>query len=297
MDDIEESGYAVIYCRVSTQLQKNEGTSIDFQIKECEKWCYRNDIKVKGLYKDEAKTGTKIEERFNPTLELEKKNLLDPSNYKFGVDDPEFKDENALAKIEGISHRPDFKQCLKSCKQGDVFVCYSLTRLARNVQIALQVFSYLKEKKVFIFSVKDGLDSRARSSKLQFQMLSVFAELEADLIRDRVQSAMNEKREKNEFVGAVPFGWMLSNGPSSDLIMNNEEQKVIQLMQQFRNHKDFKGRPMSYDLVANELNVMGHTTRKGKKWNASQVQRILKRGVPSRIKGSSTKKNKNNDST
>ena len=32
MEDTIESGYAIIYCRVSTTIQRDEGQSIEFQI-------------------------------------------------------------------------------------------------------------------------------------------------------------------------------------------------------------------------------------------------------------------------
>jgi DNA invertase Pin-like site-specific DNA recombinase len=274
MEDTQESGFAVIYCRVSTNIQRDEGLSIEFQIKECERWAQRNELKIRGIYKDEAKTGTKTEDKYfyynDPKL-----NPLNPDNYNKGINDLEYKDELKLSKIEGISHRPEFKTALKICKEGDLFICYALSRLARNLDISLKVYSYLKEKRVFLYSVKDSLDSRNRQSKLHFQMLSMFSELEADLIKDRVKSGMDLKKEKGEFIGKIPYGWMLSDGKQSDLIPNPPEQQVISLMKELKELKDGNGKPMSYTKVAKEINRRGYRTKTGKEWTHVQVQRIL----------------------
>ena len=274
MEDTEESGFGVIYCRVSTVIQRDEGLSIDFQTKECERWAQRNEIKIRGIYKDEAKTGTKTTDKpiyYNDP----KTNPLDPSNYKKGEDDPEYKDEVKLSKIEGISHRPEFKNALKTCKEGDIFICYSLSRLARSLEISLKVYNYLKDKKVFFFVVKDGIDSRNRQSKMQFQMMGIFAEWEADIIKDRVKSGMEMKKEKGEVTGRPPYGWMLSDGKQSDLIPNPQEQEVIKIMKDLRETNDSNSKPMKFLHIAKELNKRGLKTKEGKEWSHVQVIRIL----------------------
>jgi DNA invertase Pin-like site-specific DNA recombinase len=297
MEDTIESGYAIIYCRVSTTIQRDEGQSIEFQIKECERWAQRNDLKIRGIYKDEAKTGTKTEDK-PKYYDDQKLNPLNPENYKKGVNDLEFKDELKLSKIEGISHRPEFKMALKKCNEGDIFICYSLTRLARNLDLSLKVYSYLKEKKVFLYAVKDSLDSRNRQSKLHFQMLSMFSELEADLIKDRVKSGMEMKKEKGEVIGRPSYGWMLSDGKQSDLIPNPKEQEVIQLMRDLRETRDSDGKQMKFLHIAKELNKRGLKTKEGKEWTHIQVIRILNgKCNPKTTKGCKQKKDSDEKQT
>lgn len=40
---------------------------------------------------------------------------------------------------------------------------------------------------------------------------------------------------------------------------------------------DLHGSGKSLQAIADELNEMGHTTRRGKPWNRMQVSRVLKR--------------------
>lgn len=294
MEDTEESGFGVIYCRVSTVIQRDEGLSIDFQTKESERWAQRNEIKIRGIYKDEAKTGTKTTDK--PIYYIDSKmNPLDPLNYKKGEDDPEYKDEVKLSKIEGISHRQEFKIALKTCKEGDIFICYSLSRLARSLEISLKVYNYLKDKKVFFYVVKDGIDSRNRQSKMQFQMMGIFSEWEGDIIKDRVKSGMELKKERGEVIGKPCYGWMLADGKQSDLIPNPKEQEIIKIIKQLRETKDSNGNPMKFSHIAKELNKKGLKTKENKDWTHVQVIRILEgKCVPKSTKGCKNKKETHN---
>jgi 5'-3' exonuclease len=103
----------------------------------------------------------------------------------------------------------------------------------------------------------------------------MFSELEADLIKDRVKSGMDLKRERGELVGQPPYGWMLSDGKQSDLIPNPKEQEVIKIMKHLRNQKDKTGQPISFCKIAKELNKREFKTKLGKAWTHVQVQRVL----------------------
>ncbi len=51
---------ALIYVRVSTEEQAEEGMSIDTQINRCKRWAEENDYIVVGVYKDEGKSATNM---------------------------------------------------------------------------------------------------------------------------------------------------------------------------------------------------------------------------------------------
>ena len=282
MEDIEESGFAVIYARVSLEAQV-EKMGLDVQIKECEKWSFRNELKVRGVFSDEGKSGKYIASK-NKNYNL----INGLTREEFDkLQEKEQREEMNLYKIDGIDHRPKLKEALKSCKAGDVFVCFAMTRIARNLEIGLQVLNYLRDKKVFVVLVKDGLDSRQKTFKMAFSMLSMVAEMEHGMITDRVQSAMDYKKDIGEFVGGIPYGWKLEDGKQSDLVPDEKEQEVIALIKTLRMNKDETGHPWGYLRISRELNKLGYKTKKGKEWGATQVARIVKdKSVPTRTKGS-----------
>lgn len=51
---------ALIYSRVSTDEQAEEGLSIDTQINRCRNWAGENDYNIVGVYKDEGKSATNM---------------------------------------------------------------------------------------------------------------------------------------------------------------------------------------------------------------------------------------------
>lgn len=51
---------ALIYPRVSTEEQAEEGLSIETQINRCKRWAEENDYSVVGIYKDEGKSATNM---------------------------------------------------------------------------------------------------------------------------------------------------------------------------------------------------------------------------------------------
>ena len=60
---------ALIYCRVSTEEQAEQGYSLDAQEKLCKAFALNNGYSVAGIYRDEGKSGTSLD---RPAL----KNLL-----------------------------------------------------------------------------------------------------------------------------------------------------------------------------------------------------------------------------
>ena len=57
--DFMQSVKVVGYKRVSTELQREDGYSLEYQEQEIIKYCKDNHLELVGVYGDEAKSGTK----------------------------------------------------------------------------------------------------------------------------------------------------------------------------------------------------------------------------------------------
>jgi len=79
---------------------------------------------------------------------------------------------------------------------------------------------------------KEKLDTSTPQGKFIAHMFIGVAELEAGMISQRVQESMDQKKEKGEFIGRVPYGYKLKDGPRSDLEPVEYEQGVIQYIKQ-----------------------------------------------------------------
>jgi DNA invertase Pin-like site-specific DNA recombinase len=60
--------FAVIYCRVSTTMQADEGVSLEAQKAKAQAWCIAHDYQIKAIYVDAGISGKKTSNR----LELQK---------------------------------------------------------------------------------------------------------------------------------------------------------------------------------------------------------------------------------
>lgn len=105
------------YKRVSTELQKEDGYSLEYQQSEIEKYCRENGYKLLEIYSDEAKSGTKV--------------CLSDS----------------YSNEEESSFRPGLFAMLNRLKQGDIsfVVVLATNRLWRSQEANLFISSRLKK--------------------------------------------------------------------------------------------------------------------------------------------------------
>ncbi len=100
--------------------------------------------------------------------------------------------------------RPGLREALAACYPGDTLVVTKLDRLARSIADARDIADELTARKVklsFAGSVYDPIDPMG---KLVFNMMSVFAEFEADLIRMRTREGMRIAKQNGRLRGKQP---------------------------------------------------------------------------------------------
>jgi DNA invertase Pin-like site-specific DNA recombinase len=84
--------------------------------------------------------------------------------------------------------RPQLEAMLKHARKGDMVICHSLDRLARNLDDLRRIVSNLTGRGVRVEFVKEALTFTGEDSALSKLLLSVmgaFAEFERSLIRER----------------------------------------------------------------------------------------------------------------
>jgi DNA invertase Pin-like site-specific DNA recombinase len=100
--------------------------------------------------------------------------------------------------------RPGLRQALAACRNGDTFVVTKLDRLARSVPDARAIVEELESRRVKLNlggSIHDPSDPAGR---LLFNVLTMVAEFEADLIRMRTREGMAVARAKGRLRGKQP---------------------------------------------------------------------------------------------
>ena len=94
--------------------------------------------------------------------------------------------------------RPGLDACMLAARQKkfDVLYVYSIDRLGRSTKNLISVVDQLQELKIDLFFYREGIDTSTPTGKCVFTILGSVAELERNLIRERVISGL-EKAKRN----------------------------------------------------------------------------------------------------
>jgi len=86
-------------------------------------------------------------------------------------------------------------------KEFDGVIIWKLDRWARSSYELLNEIQELHHKNISFISLSDNLDLSTASGKLQFQILSAFAEFERNLIRERTLEGLNRAKSQGKTLG------------------------------------------------------------------------------------------------
>lgn len=181
----------------------------------------------------------------------------------------------ALIRDEGASaknlHRPGMQEILASCRKKafDVVVVLKLDRLTRSVRdLGFLVEDVFAKHGVAFCSLQDSFDTSTANGRMVMNLLATVAQWERDIISERTKGAMAFMKASLRRVGAVPFGFDLSG---KYLTPNEEETQTLKMMSAWREEG------LSYQAIADKLNVKGLTAKNGGKWYSKTVRGALRR--------------------
>lgn len=97
--------------------------------------------------------------------------------------------------------RPEFKRLIDQLRSGDILVVYSLSRLGRKTKDLIGLIEELNEKEITLVSLKENIDTNSPMGRAMIGMISVFAELEREIITERVREGVKTARARGRFGG------------------------------------------------------------------------------------------------
>lgn len=103
--------------------------------------------------------------------------------------------------------RPGLDQALARCRTGgvDIFAAVATDRIARSVQNLLELVAELEACGVKLAATREGaLDATTPQGRAFMQVRAVFAELERNLIAERVREGLRVRRARGERLGRPP---------------------------------------------------------------------------------------------
>jgi len=114
--------------------------------------------------------------------------------------------DEGISGTKGRERRPVFDRMLKAAlrRKFDMIAAWSVDRLGRSLQDLVAFLSELKAAGVDLFLHQQALDTSSPSGRALFQMLGVFAEFEAAMIRERTLAGLARARAQGKRLGRPP---------------------------------------------------------------------------------------------
>ena len=168
--------------------------------------------------------------------------------------------------------RPGIQKLIKDLKDIDVVLVYKLDRLSRSQKDTLYLIEeeFLKNDVDFV-SLSESFDTTTPFGKAMIGILSVFAQLERETIKERTRLG-KEKRAKEGLYrggGNVPHGYKYIE-ETEELIIDEYEANHVREIFRLYTEKNY-----GYQRIATALNEMGYKKVNGVDWQINAVKRIL----------------------
>lgn len=124
-------------------------------------------------------------------------------------------DKQYLDKASGKNaDRPQLQLLLAEAKEGDHIYVESISRLGRNVDDLRDLTEQFKSNGVVVHFIKEGFDTSGHMYKFLLTILGAVAEMERELIVERVREGM-EKAKRFGTKSGKPIGRPMPKLPST----------------------------------------------------------------------------------
>ncbi len=181
---------AALYIRVSTDAQREEGYSIEAQKQMLSAYCVTKNIKKYEFYVDGGFTGSNL-------------------------------------------NRPEMQRLIKDVSEGKIsaVIVYKLDRLSRSQKDTLYLIEeVLNPHGVDFISMNESMDTSTPLGRLMLGILSAFAQLERENIKERTRMGMKERVKAGLWPGGgrIPFGYDYDK--DKGILVPNKDAETVRLI-------------------------------------------------------------------
>jgi DNA invertase Pin-like site-specific DNA recombinase len=140
-----------------------------------------------------------------------------------------------------------------------------LTRSLRDLSTLLD--TVFKENS--LISVSENLDTTSATGRLLVNILGSVSQWEREAIAERTRDTLQHMKREGRRVGGVPYGFRADE--NGFLVVEEEEQRVIELARGYRDHAGF-----SYQDISDRLRLVDNcVSRSGRPFAPTQIKRML----------------------
>ena len=168
--------------------------------------------------------------------------------------------------------RPALQRALAMLKTGkaEALLVVKLDRLTRSVRDLADLVDGYFTKRSALLSVSEQIDTRSAAGRLVLNVLSSVGQWEREAIGERTSAAMQHLKEQGRFTGGkvAPYGYTLAHDGET-LVEVPAEQAVL------AEARALRGAGLSLRNVAKALDAKGLRSRRGQRFAAEQVARMV----------------------
>ena len=241
----------VIYCRVSTMnqfLKKEKGKgyisqkSLDEQLEYCLSWARKKDLIFKNYFKDY--TGE-----------------IESGGHLFCEDFPE------KERFELIDTLKDLER-LKDNYKEIYLLCFSVSRLSRNLEDARTILHFCKKNKISLAFSKEDFIVNDKASEEKFFKEVIRSQKFLEELPYHIKQGQEKVISEGKHVYGIPFGTVVDEG----YLKKNEYEYQIKLTaQRMRNLR------YSYPQIVSHFNEQQYHSRTRRAWTIGMIRGIVEK--------------------
>lgn len=218
-----------------------------------------------------TRVSTAEQTREGVSLDAQEERLKDYCKLQ-GLDIVKIIREEGISAKKRLEDRPGGKVLFEKINSGEAkhVVALKLDRVFRNAIDALTVTQTLEEKGISLHLVDLGgisLNSGSAMGKMMLTFMAGMAEMESNLISERTKAGLSYKKDHKEVYSNLPYGYTNENNRLKE---NGQEIEAIKLIYAMK-----KNEGLSLRKIAAKLTDKGYKTKKGGRWHANTIKKIL----------------------
>ena len=169
--------------------------------------------------------------------------------------------------------RDELKNLLSGARLGlfQKVVVYKLDRLARKLRLLLELEETLKDCGVYLYSLKDQVDTFTAIGRTVFQVLGLVSEWERETIIERTRIGRINRYKAGCWAGGKTLYGYSYNLNTKKLVINEAEAAVVRRI--FNEYNAGRSMARIADMLNNERIPSRYSTGKG--WRMSAIRDIL----------------------
>jgi site-specific DNA recombinase len=173
--------------------------------------------------------------------------------------------------------RPGLQRALAMLDAGvaEGLVVTKLDRLTRSVRDLGELVERYFAERCSLLSVSDAIDTRTASGRLVLHVLGAVSQWEREATGERTKDALAQLRAEGVALGGEALGWRRSaatdeSGRRVCEEMAGEAATIARML-------ELSDEGLSVRAIAKQMELEGRTTKRGGRWHATTVQRVLER--------------------